>query len=107
MLEDGRLVLNLIGQGSDVDGDLLSLVSIEQPQHGRIEQDANGDYVYIPDDNYNGTDSFSFTLTDGIATATGIATVQISAVNDAPTVNDFVATLQEGKRPAASPLFHY
>mgnify|MGYP003351660589 CR=1 FL=1 len=83
VLEDGRLVLNLITQGTDVDGDSLSLVNIEQPLHGRIEQDDNGNYFYIPADNYNGTDNFSFTLTDGVATATGSATVNVVAVNDA------------------------
>jgi len=95
VLEDGRLVFDLLAQGSDVDGDVLSLVSVTQPLHGSIEQDTNGTYYYVPNANYNGTDSFSFTVSDGVGTVTGTATVQVSAVNDAPVINDFVATLQE------------
>jgi hypothetical protein len=49
MLEDCRLVLNLSRvRVVMLTETVLSLVSIEQPQHGRIEQDANGNYFYIP-----------------------------------------------------------
>ena len=37
--EDGRLILNLLSQGSDIDGDSLTITRVGQPQHGVIEQD--------------------------------------------------------------------
>ncbi|SVC78956.1 uncharacterized protein METZ01_LOCUS331810, partial [marine metagenome] len=42
-------------------------------------------YIYIPDANYNGTDSFSFSVSDGEFSSDGIVSLTINPVNDAPT----------------------
>ncbi len=62
--------------GSDVDGDSLIFTIESSPLHGTLfgtEQNI----TYIPNNNYSGADSFSFTANDGKATSTA-ATVTIS-----------------------------
>ena len=50
----------------------------------------NGEVSYTPNTNYNGSDSFTFTLTDDDG-ATGVSdetfSIQVNAVNDPPTVS--------------------
>ncbi len=53
-----------------------------------------GTYTYTPAANYNGTDSFNYTVSDGITTsAPATITVTVTAVNDAPVAGgDIVST---------------
>lgn len=56
---------------------------------------ADGTFVYIPEANYFGADSFTYTINDG-ANVSNLATVNVTAVNDAPVANDVaVYTLED------------
>ena len=85
--EDQSTVVTL--SGSDVDGDNLTF-SVGSALNGTLE--LNGSLVtYTPDANYNGDDSFEFTVSDGEYSSTETVTLTVSAVNDAPvlaTVSD-------------------
>ena len=48
---------------------------------------------YSPDANYNGSDSFTYTLTQGEKSTTANVTLTIEAVNDAPSI-DIASTIQ-------------
>ncbi|MCX7257987.1 MAG: tandem-95 repeat protein, partial [Polaromonas sp.] len=95
-LEDTATIIRLIA--SDVDSAAAQLqFSIQsQPAHGKLARNADGSYSYTPVANYNGADSFTYTVTDG-ALVSNLATVQIAvaAVNDAPVAQDLAATLAE------------
>jgi hypothetical protein len=57
---------NVLGNDSDVDGDLLSVT----PQTltmaaGTLELLANGDFTFTPAEMYTGTSTFEYTVTDG------------------------------------------
>lgn len=54
---------------SDTNKYQLKIESITKTTHGKLVFDADGFYQYIPDKDFVGTDSFSFTLTDGINTS--------------------------------------
>lgn len=51
---------------TDRDGDQLTFRLVDAPQHGRIGGDpTTGDITYKPDNNFSGTDSFTFVANDG------------------------------------------
>lgn len=71
--------------GADVDGNALTYAVATAPTHGSVVFNVNGSYVYTPAANYNGTDTFTFTVTDGLAVSAPMTvSITVSAVNDAP-----------------------
>jgi len=81
---------------TDPDGDTLSIDDFNQPTHGTTGSNGDGTLTYTPGINFNGTDSFTYTVSDGnggIDTAT--VNITINPVNDAPVANDQSVTLNE------------
>ena len=78
---------------NDIDGDSLSAALVQGPAHGEVVLNADGAYVYTPEADYFGADSFTFQVGDGQAVS-GIASVnlEIAPVNDAPEARDDVLT---------------
>lgn len=63
---------------TDSDGDLIHAVLIQGPQHGTLTLDLDGHFVYRPDDDYFGFDSFVFAGSDGLLTgANATASINI------------------------------
>ncbi len=84
--EDNDVTISVLDNDTDPEGDTLSIDSVTEPSHGTAVISGT-DIVFSPDDNYNGTDSFSYTVSDGHGgTDTAEVTVTISSVNDAPTI---------------------
>jgi hypothetical protein len=91
--EDAPVTITLTA--TDTESDPLTFTIVSPPSHGSLSNtqlpDCSGaptcteDVDYSPDANYNGSDSFTYTATDG-SLDSNIATVTISitAVNDAP-----------------------
>ncbi|MDX5695617.1 tandem-95 repeat protein, partial [Brenneria sp. L4-2C] len=82
---------------SDVDGDELSYTVGEQPKNGTLVLDAaTGEYTYTPASNFNGSDSFSVTVSDGNGgTVSSTVSIGVTAVNDAPVTADQTLTTAE------------
>ncbi|MGB5278334.1 MAG: VCBS domain-containing protein, partial [Gammaproteobacteria bacterium] len=84
---------DLLANDSDPDGGSLSIISVQDAEHGSVEIDAEGKVVFTPDENYHGEATFSYTVSDGDAgEATATATLHISSENDLPTI-DVVNTI--------------
>ncbi|MBH0205395.1 MAG: tandem-95 repeat protein, partial [Nitrospira sp.] len=62
------------------------LTSVTQGANGSVTFLANGTVTYTPNANFNGPDSFTYTITSGGVTETATVTVTVSGVNDAPTI---------------------
>jgi len=72
--------------GSDVDGDTLTYAVATQPAHGTLSSTAPN-VTYTPALNYNGPDSFTFTVKDAALTsAAATVSITVTAVNNPPTV---------------------
>jgi hypothetical protein len=71
----------LASAASDVDGDTLSVGAIaSQPLNGNATLNADGTITYTPNPNFNGEDTFTYTLVDGKTGSVVVtATVTISA----------------------------
>jgi hypothetical protein len=83
--EDTPLVITLTA--SDPDADPLTYMIVSGPVNGTLSG-AAPDLTYTPQANFNGTDSFTFKVNDGLADSP-VASVDItvSPVNDAPLAN--------------------
>ena len=100
--EDAELTVGapgLLGNDSDVDSISLSVVFGDGPAHGTVTGNPDGSFTYMPNANFNGTDSFTYRAFDGqeysdLATVT----LMVNAVNDGPTADPVAnATVAEGQ----------
>ena len=63
--EDGELSGNVLTNDVDADlHDVKTVASHTEPEHGDLVLNDDGTFTYTPDDNYNGPDSFTYTVTD-------------------------------------------
>ena len=86
---------SLLANDSDVDGDTLSIVSFTQPTNGTVVDNLDGTYTFTPNANYNGTDSFTYTITDGTTTDTATVTIDVTPVKDPDAVDDYATTAED------------
>ncbi len=87
--EDTAIVIDVLANDGDLDGDPLSVVSVSQGSHGSVTVNADGTLTYIPEPNFSGTDSFSYTISDGQGgSSTATTEVSVAPVNDAPLAQD-------------------
>ncbi|MDP1835102.1 MAG: tandem-95 repeat protein, partial [Chlamydiales bacterium] len=85
--EDTDITGNVIANDSDVEGPLSATVDVG-PAHGAVVLNLDGSFTYTPNANYNGADSFTYILSDGVATSIATVSLDITPVNDAPVAAD-------------------
>jgi RNA polymerase sigma factor (sigma-70 family) len=75
---DRSVVVDVLANDTDPDGDPVNVQDLTQPAHGHVL--AEGDSLrYTPDDTFDGTDSFSYVAADSYG-GTATATVTVTAV---------------------------
>jgi hypothetical protein len=80
--EDTASSLNVLANDSDPDGDPISLVGATDGSHGAVNCIV-GVCTYTPASNYNGTDSFTYTISDGRgASDSGTVNVTVNPVDE-------------------------
>src|SRR5690606_25739107 len=86
--EDESLIDNL--EGIDENEDEITFIISAQPTHGTVSVDANtGEFTYIPNADYYGTDFFGYRGFDGtLYSNLSIVTVTVLNVNDIPIANN-------------------
>jgi hypothetical protein len=73
----------------DVDGDEMTIIPVSDVSNGTLEWTLNGGFIYTPDENFYGSDSFSYKLSDGtLESNTVTVTLTINSVNDWVEAND-------------------
>ncbi|RRS04077.1 tandem-95 repeat protein [Aquabacterium soli] len=77
-------------KATDADGDTLTYtLGKTSPAHGTVVVNADGTWTYTPSKDYNGSDVFTVTVSDGHGgTATSTVNVGINPVNDPPVLTD-------------------
>ena len=95
--EDNTLAVaapGILSNDSDLDGDPLTAVLVSDVSNGTLTLNTDGSFTYAPDENFNGSDSFTYKANDGKDNS-NVATVAITInpVNDAPVAVDEDGTL--------------
>jgi VCBS repeat-containing protein len=79
----------LLANDSDADSLNLSITAVGATSaHGGSVSLANNLISYTPAANFNGADSFTYTVSDGSLTSSAAASFNVAAVNDAPVANN-------------------
>ena len=81
--EDGSV--GIVLGGTDIDGTVAAYGIATEPAHGALTGTAP-DLEYVPAADYNGTDAFTFTVTDdeGAVSAAAEVSIGVASVNDPP-----------------------
>ena len=74
----GELVFSgadILGNDFDPDGGVLNIVDFGDPENGDLVQDEFGNFVYTPDEDFAGIDSFSYTIENESASAEAVVNI--------------------------------
>ena len=96
--EDTAVVVDVLGNDSDPEGDPLTVTDTTEPANGSVEINGDGTVTYTPNTGFIGTDSFEYTVTDGqgnLSTATVTVTVADPADNQPAMLVDDAAETDE------------
>ncbi|SFD68710.1 Ig-like domain-containing protein [Roseivivax sediminis] len=95
--EDTSVVIDVLDDDTDVEGDTLSVTGASGASNGWLSVGTDNRVTYSPDANFNGTDTFTYTVSDGNGgTDRATVTVTVDPVNDAPVAgNDTVTTAED------------
>jgi VCBS repeat-containing protein len=75
----------VLSNDSDPNGDGLTAVNASDPAKGTVTLGSDGSFLYTPDPNFNGSDSFTYQASDGsLQSGQATVTISVTAVNDAP-----------------------
>jgi VCBS repeat-containing protein len=67
------------------EGDVLTAKLVKQPLHGTVSLNPNGTFIYTPQANFNGYDSFTYNATDGVLfSLPAVVRIYVTSINDAP-----------------------
>ncbi|HGF3751143.1 TPA: tandem-95 repeat protein, partial [Vibrio parahaemolyticus] len=96
VVEDTSTVIKVVGNDTfEGDGKVVSLDTNNGPANGTVSVNPDGSVTYTPNDNYHGTDSFTYIVTSGGVSESTTVSVDVTPVNDAPVAKDDIATTQE------------
>jgi VCBS repeat-containing protein len=79
----------VLDKASDPEGDPLTVLPLTgiRTSHGSVNLLTDGSFTYMPDDQFSGTDSFTYQVSDGTLTTSATVTITVSPVNQAPTAS--------------------
>ena len=97
LVEDTPMI-RLAGDGvlaNDLDADFLTAALVSEPLNGTLVLGIDGGFIYIPDPDFNGIDSFTYLANDSLQNSNeATVTIMVEAINDVPrTLDDQYETL--------------
>src|SRR5262249_54496190 len=78
----------------DVDGDQLTATVASGPAHGELTLNADGSFSYTPATDFDGEDSFTYTVSDGHG-GTAIGTAKIGVADSEPVAASDSVTMSD------------
>ncbi|MDW1602937.1 tandem-95 repeat protein, partial [Vibrio sp. Vb2960] len=96
VVEDTPTIIKVLGNDTfEGDDKVVSLDSNNGPANGTVSVNPDGSVTYTPNDNYHGTDSFTYIVTSGGVSESTTVNVDVTPVNDAPVAKDDTAVTDE------------
>ena len=97
--EDAEVLIDVLANDTDIEGDALRIEAITSPSNGTARIAADGGVAYAPEHDWHGTDRFAYTVADGNGgRAEAEVTVEVAPVNDAPVaVADTARTAEDAE----------
>ncbi|XNO33645.1 tandem-95 repeat protein [Vibrio alginolyticus] len=96
VVEDTPTIIKVLGNDTfEGDDKAVSLDSNNGPANGTVSVNPDGSVTYTPNDNYHGTDSFTYIVTSSGVSESTTVNVDVTPVNDAPVANDDTAVTDE------------
>jgi parallel beta-helix repeat protein len=84
----------VLGNDGDEDGAPVTAVLDAGPANGSVAFNADGSFVYTPNANFFGVDTFTYQATDGaLGSAAATVTITVNPINDAPSGADSNVTV--------------
>ncbi|MBW1880159.1 MAG: tandem-95 repeat protein, partial [Deltaproteobacteria bacterium] len=94
--EDTPVVVDVLDNDDDEDGDTLTVAFAASPVHGTAVVETDQTVTYTPAAHFNGTDSFLYQVIDGRGGSdVAIVEITVSSDNDPPVAVDDAARTQE------------
>ncbi|EJB1797681.1 MULTISPECIES: Ig-like domain-containing protein [Vibrio] len=69
------VTIDVLKNDSDPEGDTLKVISVTQGAKGTVQITSNGQLLYSPAKSFKGSDSFSYTISDGVNTASALVNI--------------------------------
>ena len=98
--EDTTLTVDapgVLANDTDAEDDPLTASLVDDVEHGTLELASDGSFVYTPEPDYYGEDTFTYIANDGYGDSEpATVTITINSVNDSPVaMDDFYETDQD------------
>jgi VCBS repeat-containing protein len=93
MLEDTSVVVQVLLNDTEPDGQTMTLTDVSTTNGTVVISGTN--ILFTPSLNFAGVVNFSYSISDGLNTATGYVSVTVTAVNDVPVGNNDSYTTAE------------
>ena len=84
--EDTAVEINVLSNDS-LDSTGTPVITVSAPTNGTAIVGSGGVITYTPTADFNGTDSFSYTVTQGTKSGSATVSITINPVNDSPVIN--------------------
>lgn len=98
--EDVALVVatstGVLANDTDIDSAVLTASVVASTTRGTLDLQSDGSFTYTPDQDFNGTDSFVYEVSDGELTDQATVTIDVLPLNDVPiALNDSYTTSED------------
>ncbi|WP_171371943.1 Ig-like domain-containing protein, partial [Vibrio owensii] len=92
IVEDTPTILDVLDNDSfEGQSPVVTVESGDGPTNGNVVVNSDGTITYTPNQDYNGADEFTYTVTSGGVTETTTVTLNVMPVNDKPVVENTIA----------------
>ena len=94
--EDSSIVIAVLDNDSDIDGDALTIDEVTTPASGSTVVQAEGTILYTPDADFCGDEPFTYRVSDGHnGSDEAPITVKVACINDTPVAREDTANTDE------------